>query len=84
MYKGIIACILFDFHSLLFDIYQLEAVLLLWIICVINVFVVIVMLSRLFVAALWSPAGKWLTSWAMFVMSNCDFVTFPCGILDQV
>ena len=83
MYKGIIACILFDFHSLLFDM-QLEAVLLLWIICVINVFVVFVMLSRLFVAALWSPAGKWLTSWLLFVMSNCDFVTFPCGILDQV
>ena len=20
----------------------------------------------------------------MFVMSNCDFVTFPCGILGQV
>ena len=83
MYKGIIAWILFDFHSLLFDM-QLEAVLLLWIICVINVFVVFVMLSRLFVAALWSPTGKWLTSWLLFVMSNCDFVTFPCGILDQV
>ena len=42
------------------------------------------MLSRLFIAALWSPAGKGLTSWLMLVMSYCDFVTFPCGILGQV
>ena len=42
------------------------------------------MLSRLFIAALWSPAGKVLTSWLLFVMSNCDFVTFPCDILGQV
>ena len=42
------------------------------------------MLSRLFIAALWSPAGKGLNSWLLFVMSNCDFVTFPCGILGQV
>ena len=27
--------------------------------------------------ALWSPAGKVLTSWLLFVMSNCEFVTFP-------
>ena len=36
------------------------------------------------IADLWSPAGKGLTSWLLFVMSNCDFVTFPCGILGQV
>ena len=41
-------------------------------------------LSRLFIAALWSPAGKGLTSWLLFVMFNCDFVTFPCGILYQM
>ena len=35
---------------------------------------VFVMLSRLFIAALWSPAGKGLTSWLLFVMSNCDYV----------
>ena len=29
---------------------------------------VFVMLSRLFVAALWSPEGKGLTSWLLFVM----------------
>ena len=40
-----------------------------------------VLLSRLFIAALWSPAG---TSWLLFVMLNCDFVTYPCGILGQV
>ena len=45
---------------------------------------VFVMLSHLFIAALWSPAGKGMTSWLLFVMSNCDFVTFPCGILGQV
>ena len=27
--------------------------------------------ARLFVDALWSPAGKGLTSWLSFVMSNC-------------
>ena len=30
-----------------------------------------------FIVALWSPAGKGLTSWLSFVMSNCEFVTFP-------
>ena len=45
---------------------------------------VFVMLSRLFIAALLSPAGKGLTSWILFVMSNCDFVTFPFGILGRV
>ena len=32
---------------------------------------------RLFINALWSPAGKRLTSWLSFVMSNCEVVTFP-------
>ena len=32
---------------------------------------VLVMLSRLFIAALWSPCGKELTSWLLFVMFNC-------------
>ena len=45
---------------------------------------VFVKLFHLFIAALWSPAGKELTSWLLFVMSNCDFVTFPCGILGLV
>ena len=41
------------------------------------------MLLHLFIAALWSPAGKGLTSWLSFVF-NCVFVTFPCGILGQM
>ena len=40
-----------------------KAVLLLWIIIVICVSFRTVMLSCLFLAALWSPAGKGLTSW---------------------
>ena len=42
--------------------------------------------ARLFVDALWSPAGKGLASWLSFVMSNCNVVTFPlvswvrCGV----
>ena len=43
-----------------------------------------VMLSRLLTAALWSPAGKWLTSWLLFVMFGCVFLTFLCGILGQM
>ena len=43
-----------------------------------------VMLSRLFIAVLCSPAGKEVTSWLFFVMFCCDFVTFPFGILGQV
>ena len=52
--------------------------------CIIYVCLVFVMFSRLFIAALRSPAGKGLTSWLLFVMFNCVFVTFPCGILGQV
>ena len=33
--------------------------------------------ARLFICALWSPAGKGLTSWLSFVVYNCEFVTFP-------
>ena len=47
-------------------------------------FLVFVIPLRLFIAALWSPAGKGLTSWLLFVTFNCVFVTFPCGILGQV
>ena len=45
---------------------------------------VFVMFSRQFIAALCSPAGKGLTSWLLFVMFNCVFVTFPFGILGQM
>ena len=36
--------------------------------------------ARLLIDALWSPAGKGLTSWLSFVMSNCKVVTFPMVI----
>ena len=41
-------------------------------------FLVFVMLSCTSVIdALWSPAGKGLTSWLSFVMSNREVFTFP-------
>ena len=44
---------------------------------------VFVKLSRPIIAALVSVTGKGLTYWLSFVMFNCVFVTFPCGILGQ-
>ena len=44
---------------------------------------VFVILSRLFIANLWSPAGKGLTS-SLVGDVYCILVTFPCGILGQV
>ena len=60
-----------------------KSVPLLWTICVF-LCLVFVMHLRLFIAALWSPAGKGLTSWFLFVMVNCVLVTFPCDIPAQV
>ena len=40
------------------------------------IYVISVLFARLFVDALWSPAGKGPTSWLLFVMSDCDVVTF--------
>ena len=45
---------------------------------------VFIMLSCLFIAAMWSPAGKGLAFWLLFVMFNCVFVTYPYGILGQL
>ena len=42
------------------------------------------MLLRLFIAALWSAAGKVLTSWLLLMIFFCIFVIFPCGILGQM
>ena len=42
-----------------------------------SVFCLLCLCMRLFVCALWSSAGKGLTSWLSFVVSNCEFVTFP-------
>ena len=44
------------------------------------IFTVLSLLSlcvRLFICALWSPAGKGLISWLSFMVSNFEFVTFP-------
>ena len=46
--------------------------------------IVFVMLSRLLIDALWSPAGKGLVSWLSVVVLNCVVVSFPFGILCQV
>ena len=45
-------------------------------------YLVLFVLLRLIIAVLWPPAGKGLTSRLLFVMFNCVFVTFPCGILE--
>ena len=42
------------------------------------------MLSWLFIAALWSLAGKVLSSWLSCVWCFTVLVTFPCGVLGQV
>ena len=51
--------------------------LLLWIFYVYSVLRLLCLCARLFICAFWSPAGKGLTSWLSFVVSNCEFVTFP-------
>ena len=47
-----------------------KAVLLLWIIYVISVLFLLCFHARLFIDALWSSAGKGLTSWLLFVISQ--------------
>ena len=42
----------------------------------ISVLCLLCLCARLFICALWSLAGKKLTSWLSFVVSNCEFVTF--------
>ena len=49
--------------------------------CFRSVLCLLCLYARLFICALWSPAGKGLTSWLWFVVSNCEF---PIGILGQV
>ena len=45
--------------------------------CFCSVLCLLCLCARLFICTLWSPAEKGLTSWLSFVMSNCEFVTFP-------
>ena len=42
---------------------------------------VFVMLSRLLIGALWSPAGKGLTFWPSFVVLNCVVVITGSGVV---
>ena len=55
--------------------------------CFCSVLCLLCLCARLVICNLWSPAGKGLTSWLSFVVSNCEFVTFPlvswvrCGTL---
>ena len=45
--------------------------------CFFSVLCLLCLCARLLICALWSPAGKGLTSWLSFVVSNCMLVTFP-------
>ena len=37
-----------------------------------SVLCLLCLFARLFICALWSPAGKGLPSWLSFVVSNCE------------
>ena len=39
--------------------------------------------ARLFICALWSPAGKGLTPWLSFVVPNREFVAFLLVFWDR-
>ena len=54
-----------------------RTVILLWIIYVISVLFLLSFRIRLSIESLWSPAGKGLTSWLLFVISYNEVVTFP-------
>ena len=45
--------------------------------CFFSVMCLLCLCVHLFICALWSPVGKGLNSWLSFVVSNCEFVTFP-------
>ena len=45
--------------------------------CLLSVLCLLCLCAPLFTCALSSPAGKKLTSWLSFVLSNSEFVTFP-------
>ena len=44
--------------------------------CFFSVLGLLCLCAHLFICALWSPAGKGLTSWLSFLVPNCEFVTF--------
>ena len=45
--------------------------------CFCSVLCLLCLCARQFNCTLWSPAGKGLTSGHSFVVSICEFVTFP-------
>ena len=45
--------------------------------CFCSVLRLLCLCARLYICALWSPAGKGLTSLLSFVVSFFEFVTFP-------
>ena len=47
------------------------------ILCFFSVFCLLCLCAGLLICASWSPAGKGLTSWLLFVVYNCEFVIFP-------
>ena len=51
-------------------------VLLLWIFYVFSFLCLLCLFARLFICALWSPAGKGSTSLLSFMVYNWEFVTF--------
>ena len=51
--------------------------------CFCSVLCLLCFCACLFIRAFWSPAGKGLTSWLLFVVSICE-CHFPIGILGQV
>ena len=63
-----------------------KAVLLLWILFVVCVSCLSVILSCMFFAAFWSPAGKGLAFWFSYILCFffCVFVAFPYGVLGWV
>ena len=61
-----------------------KAVLLLWIVFVSYVTFLFVVLSCLFLAALWSPAGIGLNSWLLYVLCFIAFCHFPKCILVHI
>ena len=42
--------------------------------CFCSVLCLLCLCARLFICVLWAPAGKGLTFWLSFVVSNCEFV----------
>ena len=72
-----VLCKQFGRHPVKYYTDHSKAVLLLWIFYVFSVFRLLCLCSRLFMCALWSHAGKGLTSWLSFVVLGCEFVTFP-------